>query len=123
MKNIKDKKIIILGAILLIFTIGYFIIINHISYAFSNNYSVDESYKILINTIKECSIAYAKQNTDLFKNDKIAYIKVQDLIDKNLLMTNSEGNIVNPLNQNETLNSNIIKIKKENEEIVVTVDS
>lgn len=123
MKFIKDKKVIMLIAIIFVFTISYFIVVNHVSFAFSNKYDVNKSYSTLIDTIKQCSIAYAKNNPNLFKNDNIIYIKVQDLIDSNLLVTNNNENIINPIDQTSSLNSNIIKIKIENDEIVVSVDS
>ena len=123
MNLFKDKKIISLVVVLFVFTIIYFGVVSHVSHAFSSNYNAKESYNILINTIKECSKAYVKNNTDLFKQDTIAYIKVQDLIDNDLLIANSDGNIINPLNESESLNSNIIKIKVEEEEIIVSVDS
>ena len=123
MKFIKDKKIIALISILFVFTIAYFIIINHISFAFSDKYDVNESYNILINTIQKCATAYAEKNPDLFKTEKTVYIKVQDLIDNNLLIANSDGLIINPLDPNSEMNSNIIKLKTENDKIVVSVDS
>ncbi len=123
MKYLKDKKIISLIAILLVFTIGYFIVANKISYAFSNNYDTNESYKQTIDTIKKCAIAYGEQNKNLFENEKIIYIKVQDLIDNNLLAVDEKGNISNPLKENETLNSNVIKLKYENEVFEAEVNS
>ena len=123
MKNIKDKKIIILGAILLIFTISYFIIANKISYAFSTNDSIKSNYSSLMDTIKECAKKYAEKNSDIFKDDKIAYIKVQDLIDDGLLAPNEDGNIVSPLDNNTILNSNIIKLKNDNDEINIEIDN
>lgn len=123
MKMIKDKKIIILAIVLTIFTIGYFVIVNKISYAFANNYDLTSVYENRIETIKKCAIAYGENNLDLFKEEKIIYVKVQDLIDNNLLAANAEGNIINPLKENETLNTNIIKIKYENDEITAEVDS
>ena len=122
MKIFKDKKVILLVMILMIFTIGYFIVVNKVSYAFSNNYNLETAYDNVIKTIKECAIAYGKNNSKLFEEDDIVYIKVQDLIDSNLLIANIEGNITNPLKENATLNSNIIKIKKENEKFTVEVD-
>ena len=123
MNFVKDKKVIALIAILLVFTISYFVIVNHLSYAFTNKADANESYNALINIIKKSAKVYAEQNSDIFKNEKISYIKVQDLIDSNLLATNSEGNVVNPLDQSQVLNSNIIKLKLEDEEIIVSVDS
>ena len=123
MKLIKDKKIIALIVLLLVFTIGYFVIITKMSYAFSYDYDANKSYSIVIDTIKKCATAYGEKNPDLFKDEKVIYIKVQDLIDNNLLVPNEEGNIVNPLNTEETLNTNIIKIKNEDDKISVEVDS
>lgn len=123
MKLLKDKKVIALVSILVIFTIGYFIIANKVSYAFSNSYDLNTTYENTIETIKKCAIAYGEKNLDLFEKEKIIYVKVQDLIDNNFLAANSEGKIVNPLKNNEVLNSNVIKIKYENEEITVEVDS
>ena len=122
MKFIKDKKVISLIAILLVFTIGYFIVITNISHAFLDKNSSIELYQNLIETIKKCSIAYTKKNQNLFKEDKVVYIKVQDLIDNDLIVTNSDGNIINPITQ-DSLNNNIIKLKIENEEVLVSVDS
>lgn len=123
MKRVKDKKMIILAVVLLIFTISYFIIANKISYAFENNYDLNNSYNDTIDTIKKCAIAYAKENKNLFNKEKIIYIKVQDLIDNSLLVANENGDIVNPLKNSENLNSNIIKIKYEGEEFTAEVDS
>ncbi len=123
MKTINDKKIIILGAILLVFTIGYFVIINKVSYAFVNDYDPNKVYDETIDTIKKSAIAYGTNNPDLFQEEDTVYKKVQDLIDANLLVPNEEGNIVNPLKEEETLNDNVIKIKKEKDKITVEVDS
>ena len=123
MKYIKDRKIIILVLLIAVFTMVYFVIVNRISYSFSNNYDFNELYKIKIDTIKKCAIAYAEKHRDMFKKENVVYIKVQDLIDESFLLPNNEGNIINPLNENTTLNSNIIKLKIENDVINVVVDS
>ncbi len=123
MKTINDKKIIILGAILLVFTIGYFVIINKVSYAFVNDYDPDKAYKETIDIIKKSAVVYGKNNPDLFQEEDTVYKKVQDLIDANLLVPNEEGNVINPLKEEETLNNNVIKIKKEKDKITVEVDS
>lgn len=123
MKMFKDKKIIFLAAILAVFTIGYFVAVNKISYAFSDNYDLEKAYDNTIKTIEECAIAYGEKNSDLFNEENIIYIKVQDLIDNEILVTNKDGNIQNPLKENETLNTKIVKIKKEKDKISVEVDS
>ena len=123
MKIWQDKKIIALGIILMVFTIGYFIIVNKISYAFETNYNVEEEYNSTIETIKASAIAYGSNHLDLFNESDTVYIKVQDLIDNNVLIPDEEGNITNPLKTNESLNSNIVKMKYENQEVSAEVDS
>lgn len=123
MKIFKDKKIIFLSIILTIFTISYFIIANKVSYAFSYDYDAQAAYDKLIEIIEQSSIAYGKNNEELFKKDKIIYIKVQDLIDNNLLVPNEAGNLKHPLKENETLNNHIIKIKKSEDKLIAEVDS
>ena len=123
MKTINDKKIVALGAILLVFTIGYFVIVNKVSYAFVNDYDPDKVYNETIDIIKKSAVAYGTNNPELFQEEDTVYKKVQDLIDANLLIPNEEGNIVNPLKEEETLNDNVIKIKKEKDKITVEVDS
>ena len=122
MKFLKDKKIVGLIVVLVVFTVIYFVAVNKVSYAFSDVYDVNDSYHKTIDTIKKCAEAYGEQNLDMFKKDNIVYIKVQDLIDNKMLVPNSSGNIDNPLKNNETLNSNIIKLKYEDEKIIVEVD-
>jgi hypothetical protein len=39
------------------------------------------------------------------------------------LATNSDGKVMNPLNTEGNLNSNVVKIKKTNDEITAEVDS
>lgn len=123
MKIIKDKKIIVLIIVLTVFTIGYFVIANQVSYAFSANYDAADTYNKTIEVIKASAIVYAENNEKLFEKENTIYVKVQDLIDNNLLAADQEGNILNPLKANASLNSNVIKIKKEDGKITVEVDS
>ena len=122
-KFLKDKKLIALVAILLIFTIGYFTIANKISYAFVIDYDRDKEYENTIDIIKKSAIVYGEKNPDLFKENNTIYIKVQDLIDKNFLIGDENGDIINPLEENETLNSNVVKIKFEDDKVSAEVDS
>lgn len=123
MKLLKDKNVIILIVILVVFTIGYFLIVNRISYAFVNDYDLEEVYNNTLDVIEKCALKYASDNANLFEKENTIYIKVQDLIDNNLLIPNENGYIVNPLKENENLNSNIIKIKYENDTYNVEIDS
>lgn len=123
MKLLSDKKFIILGAILLVFTIAYFVLVNKVSYAFTSDYNPNKVYYKTIDIIKKSAIAYGNNNLELFKEQDTIYKKVQDLIDAKLLIPNEDGNIINPLKEDETLNNNVIKIKKEKDKITVEVDS
>ena len=123
MNLLKDKKFIVFVVFVILFTAIYYVAANKISYAFTTDYDINKAFTTTIETIKKCAVAYGKQNLDMFKEEKIIYIKVQDLIDNNFLVPDEKGNIVNPLKNNETLNSNVIKLKYENEEILVEVDS
>ena len=123
MKKIKDKKIIVLAVILIVFTIGYFIIVNKISYAFDNNYDLTWAYNNTMNTIKKCAIAYGKDNIDSFNDEGLLYIEVQSLIDNGYIATNEAGNIVNSLNNKENLNNKKIRLKYENKEISAEIYS
>ena len=117
MKKIKDKKIFILIAMLLVFTIGYFIIVNKVSYAFDNNYDLSNIYENKIELITKSAIEYGKNNLENFNEDGILYINVQTLIDVGLLIPNEEGNIINYENESEILNSKKIRLKNENGKI------
>ena len=122
MKIFKDKLFFILISVLVIFTIVYFIIVNKVSYAFVVSNDNSYAYNSLINVIKECSLTYAKKN-NVFKDENIVYIKVQDLIDNNLLVPTDGTNVISPLDHKTVMNSNLIKLKKDYNEIIVEVDS
>ena len=117
MKKIKDKKIIILILILVVFTISYFVIINKVSYAFEENYDYNTVLQNKEKVIVKCAEAYGKENVENFNNEGLLYITVQNLIDGGCLIPNEEGNIVNLKNLQETLNNKKIRIKYENEKI------
>ena len=122
MKLLKEKKIIILLSILLVFTIGYFVVVNNISHAFTAPNSTQEAYDRTVSTIKKIANIYANNNKDIFKENDIVYIKLQDLIDNKLLIPNEDGLLLNPLT-GESLNTNVIKIKNDNGKISIEIDN
>lgn len=123
MKKIKDKKIIILALILIVFTICYFTIVNKISYAFEANYNFNDVYKNKENVIIKCAQAYGQEKTEEFNEEGLLYITVQNLIDSGCLAGNEEGKIINFTNPEETLNSKKIRIKYINEKISAEIYS
>lgn len=118
-----NKKIILLITILAVFSIGYFIIMNKVSYAFTTSSNIEDLYNLTIETIKTSSIEYANKNLDMFNESNTLVIKVQDLIDNNLLIPNEDGNIINPLESPKTLNSRIITINYDNNKFEVNVEN
>ena len=122
MNILKDKKFIGLIIVLIVFTMGYFIIVNKVSYAYIPAIDLEEQYNLKIESIKKASIAYATKNKDDFSENNTLVIKVQDLIDAKFLYPNEDGKILNPMEYGETLNSKIITIKYDNDEYDVKVD-
>ena len=121
MELFKDKKFVVFIIIMVIFSFTYFIVANKISYAFKTDDSLKESYDITLKTIEKSAIVYATKNQKLFKDEKRVYIKVQDLINNQMLSGNADGNVINPLN-GDKLNEKVIELKKENDKIIATIE-
>lgn len=121
MEKLKDIKLLSCLAVLLVFTIGYFLMVNKISYAFENSVDLSKSHDNKIKVIEECSKKYASINDNLFNEDDTIYIKVSDLVKADLLTTNREKNVVDILN-GKILDDNVIKIKKEQDNYIIEVN-
>lgn len=121
MEKLKDIKLLSCLAVLLVFTIGYFLMVNKISYAFDNSVDLSNSHDKKIKVIEECSKKYASINDNLFNEDDTIYIKVSDLVKADLLTTNREENVVDILN-GKILDDNVIKIKKEQDNYIIEVN-
>lgn len=121
LKWYQDKKIISVLVILFAFTVGYFVIINNVSYSFVNNIDSEKAYNNLLSIVEECSNAYATKHKELFKKEDTIYIKVQDLIDEKLLAVKEDGLVVNPID-NSSINAKIIKIKKVDKGYEIEID-
>jgi len=122
MKNIKDKKIIILILTLIIFTFGYFIIVNKISYAFENGIDIQKIQDKRVQVIEDCAVHYGKNHNNDFNDEGILYLTVKDLIDAGYLAPNEDGNLID-ISNNEILNNKKIRIKKENDKIKAEIYS
>ena len=121
MEKLKDIKLLSCLAVLLVFTISYFLMVNKISYAFDNSVDLSNSHDNKIKVIEECSKKYASINDNLFNEDDTIYIKVSDLVKADLLTTNREENVVDILN-GKILDDNVIKIKKEQDNYIIEVN-
>lgn len=123
MRQIKDKKIIILAVILIVFTIGYFVIINKVSYAFENNIDISKIQNDKLKLIVKIAEKYGEENIELFNEEGLLYITIQNLIDKGYLIPNEDGYIKDFMDNNKILNDKKIRIKKENEKITAEIYS
>ena len=123
MNKIKDKKIIVLIIILIVFSISYFIVINKISYAFENDYDLNGAYNQKIEIITKCAEAYGLNNVANFNEEGLMYITVQNLIDEGYLFPDESGKIQNYLDNSETLNNKKIRIKKDNDKFIAEIYS
>ena len=120
MKN-KNIFLYLSLAILLIFTIGYFITVNKVSYAFAYN-EEQELYNSKINLITKCALIYGEQNPDLFKEKDSIYITVNDLVEAGLIEADDEdGNVKNPMSDVKVLNDLKIRLTFKNDKVNVKI--
>jgi hypothetical protein len=101
------ELVIVLG----IFTIVYFVAANVISYNFNVNYEQD-SYDLKIKYIEEHAALYAQNNEDIFDDESSIYMTVEELSLENAIVSNSEGVVLDPRNEDKTLNDIKVKITK-----------
>lgn len=107
-------------AVLLVFTIVYFVVVNNVSYAFTFD-EKEFKYENTINTIKLMSQLYGKDNMDLFEEHQVIYITVQDLVDNNYLVPDENGKVNDPTSEVKTFNETKIRLANKNGEIVAKV--
>lgn len=99
-----------IGAIF-VFTISYFSIANNISYAF--NYDEKAAmYDTKIQQISTISKLYAANHIELFENNDVAYITVDDLVKEELIKSDSDGKVKDPVDPIKTLNNIKIRLTK-----------
>ena len=97
-------------AVVLVFTIIYFVTANKISYAFTDD-AAQELYQSKINLINNCATIYAKNNIELFDENNTIYMTVNELIEKGaLLPDDEEGNIKDPSSDIRTMNELKVRI-------------
>ena len=114
----KNTMLYMLFGVLFVFTIFYFATANNISHAFEYD-EQQEKYNIKINLIKSMSDVYAKKNTEIFDEDNVVYITVQDLVDSELIdPDNDNGDVKDPTSEVKTLND--LKIRLTNKDGKIT---
>lgn len=120
MKNKKGYSAVELIVVIAVFTVGYFVVANMLSYNFDVNYEED-LYNLKIASIEEQAEVYASAHTELFTESKDIYMTVEELAENNVVVCTSEGVVADPRNSEETLNDLRVKITNDDDKITAQV--
>ena len=120
MRNNNGKISIILLIVLGIFTIGYFFIVNKFSYVFDVDFEED-LYELKIASIERQSEIYAQGHSELFSESNDIYLTVEDLVTENVIISNNAGNVIDPRDNEKTLNDLTAKTTNKDNEIPAKV--
>ena len=117
------KKISGLGiclfVILGVFTIGYFVVANKISYDFATDFET-ELYNLKISSIEDIAFIYATNTENVFGENKDVYITVDTLAQGGLLI-NNDGVVEDPRDSEKKLNDLKIKLTNDQDKITAKV--
>lgn len=113
--NNKGYTIPELVVVIVVIGVGYFLVANHLSYAFDVNYE-DEMYAQTIKYIEENAQIYAEANLDTFSE----YMSVDELVEKGFLL-NTDGKVIDPRDQNKSLNDLRIKLTRKGDKVTAEV--
>ena len=106
--------------VIAVFTVGYFIVANTISYNFNVDYEED-LYDLKIASIEKQATIYAGGHLELFKDGNDIYMTVEELALNNAVISTKEGVVADPRNSEETLNDLRVKITNKDDEITAEV--
>lgn len=117
----KNSLLYVFIAIMGIYSIGYFITANNISYAFS--YDEEQSmYDSRLNLIKLAAESYGEKTEGLFAEDDTVYVTVDDLIKSDYIVADDEnGSYFDPTSDVKTLNDLRVRITNKDGKIKATV--
>lgn len=110
------ELVVVLG----IFSIFYFSMVGIVSSKIDVKFE-EEMFNNKISTIEKQAEIYAKNSEKLFESSNSVYMTVKDLAQLNVIITNKEGVVVDPRNDNNDLNNLKVKITNENNEISAKV--
>lgn len=106
--------------VITIFGVIYFLAANNLSYAFNVDYESD-LYKQTIESIEKNAVIYGENNLDLFVAGNEIYITVDELAQKGLAITSSDGKVVDPRDKSKNLNDVKVKITYENNQVIAKI--
>lgn len=118
--NKSGYTVIELLIVICIFSVIYLFGVVKTSHAFNYDPHLVE-YEEKINLIEKIAEVYANKNENLFEEKKVVYIYVSDLIEKEYLKANQDGDIKDPRNVTKTLNDLKIKLAKEKDDVKVSI--
>ena len=95
--------------VIVLISIVAFITINKTALAFENKTADYENDMIAL--IEEEAKNYALDNLELFADNNIVYINVNDLVENNYMFGNKDGLIVHPSEPNKNYNDNKVKLE------------
>lgn len=119
MKNNRGAVSIGLIIVLAIFTVGYFTLANMFSYDFDVNYE-DDLYDLKIASIEKNAAIYAEEHEELFAESSDVYMTVEELALANVIISNTEGVVDDPRNNEDNLND--LRVKITNKDDVITAE-
>ena len=120
MRNKKGYTGVELVIVIAVFTVGYFLIANTLSYNFDVDYEED-LYNLKIASIEEQAAIYAEGHTDMFVESNDVYMTVEELAMNNAIISTSDGVVADPRESENTLNDLRVKITNEDEKITAEV--
>ena len=106
--------------VLALFTVGYFVVANIISYNFDVNYEED-LYDLTISSIEKQAALYGENNTEIFAENNDVYMTIEQLAAANAIISTSEGVVADPRDDSKTLNDIRVKITNDDDEITAEV--
>ena len=106
--------------VLALFTVGYFVVANIISYNFDVNYEED-LYDLTISSIEKQAALYGENNTEIFAESNDVYMTIEQLAAANAIISTSEGVVADPRDDSKTLNDIRVKITNNDDEITAEV--
>lgn len=112
--------VIELVVVLAVFSVGYFAAAWIISGKVNVNFE-ELLYEEKISAIEKQASIYAMSEESLFEKEKVAYLTVGDLAEKNAIISNENGKVDDPRNDEKNLNDIKIKLTKDDDKVTAVV--
>lgn len=118
--NKKGYSAVELIVVLAVFSVIYFVGANIISKDVNVNYE-EEMYALKIDSIETQAVLYAKLNSDIFAEESQVYLTVADLVNANVVISNEDGEVIDPRDNESSLNDVRVKVTQDGDEVTAEV--